>query len=317
MIYIFTEAGGNCGFGHLSRCISLYDECVSRGLEAKLVVNAFSKLPESVGERMVVVRDWLDLSFLRELLHSEDYTVVDSYLAAYEIYKLISDVCKNVVFIDDYMRISYPKGIVICPALYGNKLPYPVIDGVTYYGGSDYIILRSEFHGSAGLKTQHTGEPARFLITMGGTDILELTAPVLSAICKEFPAVQKSVVIGSELFDETAVNTAADGNTQLLVALDTKQMSDIIMQVDFAVTTAGQTIHELLRYGVPMIPILVADNQRNNIQGLSDLGFSYINALDEILNPATVDWKSLVSKTPRLSPMKFEGHKNVVNLLLR
>jgi len=319
MIFILTEAGGTSGFGHLTRCLSLYDECVSRGFETKLVINSFSQLPESIGKRSVELFNWLDLTYLRGLLSADDFAIVDSYLAPYEVYEFISGICKKVVFIDDYMRISYPESIVVCPALYGDKLPYPEIPGVCYCGGSGYIILRSEFLEPAENPVCHKppgSEPTRIIITMGGTDIFGLTAPVLAAISKQFPDSQKSVILGSNHFDKKAVEKAADKNTEILVSLDAKQMRDIMIRADFAITTAGQTIHELLRYGIPMIPILVADNQRLNIQGLGNLGFSFINALDEIFDPSAFDWKSLVTGTPRLPEMNFEGHKNVVNLLL-
>jgi len=319
MIHILTEAGGNCGFGHLTRCISLYDECLSRGLKVSLIINAFSNLPVSIGERSVTLCNWLDLSSLREFLQPDDYAIVDSYLAPYEVYDFISGICKNVVFFDDYMRINYPKGIVVCPALYGDKLPYPETPGVRYYGGPDYIILRSEFLEPVPHKSTHTkpshNKPAHFLVTMGGTDILGLTAPVLAAVCKEFPGSKKSVVLGSGTYDKKVISKASDKSIEFFVSLDAKKMRDIMIGADFAITTAGQTIHELLRFGVPMLPILVAENQRLNIKELGVLGFLHLNALDEVFDPAGVDWKSLIKSTPHLSPMNFEGHKNVVNLL--
>jgi len=322
MICIFTEAGGSSGFGHLTRCLSLYDECVSRGLEAKLIINAFSELPDSIGERVVHLCDWLDLTFLQGLINSGDYAIIDSYLAPNEAYDLISRTCVNAVFIDDYIRLSYPKGVVVSPSLYGDRLPYPKTPGVCFFGGPDYIILRSEFLEPVCIKPEPTikpanSEPSHFLITMGGTDIFKLTAPVLSVICKEFPDSKKSVVLGSGTFDKNVISEAADKSTEFFVSLDAKKMRDIMIQADFAITAAGQTIHELLRCGVSMIPILVADNQRLNIRGLENLGFSHINALDKTLDPDAINWKSLVAKTPRLAPMTFEGHRNIIDILIK
>ena len=66
-VIIFSEAGQNLGFGHLTRCSALYDEIHKRGIEVVLVV--FGKEIENLlGKRKNILVDWKNLEFLRTFL---------------------------------------------------------------------------------------------------------------------------------------------------------------------------------------------------------------------------------------------------------
>ena len=311
LISIFTEAGRECGFGHLSRCCALYDESVSCGYDARLIVNSSEKLPEL--SRFTIAANWLNMDVLAPLLNDSDQIIVDSYLADLSIYCEIAAKCPIALYIDDDMRISYPKGIVINPSLYGDRLPYPQAKGVSYFGGADYVILRPEF--CLPIVRDNNNDVKCVLITMGGSDLLQLTAPILSAICQRLPLVHKYVVLGSGLADTEEVEEAADANTEIFISLDAMQMREIMLRSDVAITAAGQTIHELLRCGTPMVPVMAADNQKWNIRGLKDLGIQHINALDGSFDAFSIDWGSLIWNAPRLAPFIFEGQKRIVKML--
>ena len=46
-----------------------------------------------------------------------------------------------------------------------------------------------------------------------------------------------------------------------------------MLKSDIAVSSGGQTLHELARVGVPTVAVAVADNQRNNVNGWEKAGF--------------------------------------------
>jgi len=257
--------------------------------------------------------NWLDLNTLAPLLNDSDQIIIDSYLADLSIYCEIAANCSLALYIDDDIRISYPKGIVVNPSLYGDKLPYPQVKGVSYFGGTDFVILRPEF--CLPIVRDNNNDVKCVLITMGGSDLLQLTAPILSAICQRLPLVHKYVVLGSGVVNTDEVKEAADHETEILVSLDATQMREVMLSSDVAITAAGQTIHELLRCGTPLVPVMVADNQKWNIRGLNDLGIQHINALDGRFDAFSVDWSSLIWNAPRLEPFTFEGQKRIVKIL--
>ena len=90
--------------------------------------------------------DWLkNREYIFSQLKNVDIAVIDSYLADLDFYKKVSQVVKTPVYIDDYKRLNYPRGIVVNPSIYGDKIKYPKKDNVKYILGKDYIILRREF----------------------------------------------------------------------------------------------------------------------------------------------------------------------------
>ena len=309
-IVILTEAGNTQGFGHLSRCCALYDESVALGIDTRLIVNATERLPEM--PRNVVVANWLDLSVLMQFMEFSNRVIVDSYLADFDIYKTIADNCKAALYIDDYMRIVYPKGIVVNPSLYGDKIPYIPGSGSIYLGGHEYVIVRPEFQNVKKLDCNDACNS--ILITMGGSDILNLTPLVLGGLVKELPNAHKHVVIGPGFSCIDEITLMADGNTELHNSPAAAKMRDLMLSVDIAITAAGQTIYEMMSCGIPMIPIKVIDNQGWNIKGLQRQGFRCLDAAETDFND--ISWKDLIDNSLQYQPLSFNGQKEIIKALI-
>jgi len=309
-IAIFTEAGSIQGFGHLSRCCTLYDESIASGYDTQLVVNTMNELPEI--SRNIIVADWLEMSVLMPLLKKFDNVVVDSYLADIDIYKVIALNCSAALYIDDYMRLDYPKGIVVNPSLYGDRLPYKKQADVRYLGGFEYVIVRPEFQNIIPIKC--TGERKNILITMGGADIANLTPIILKTVSKEIPESKKHVVIGAGFSNMREIELASDDNTVLYDSLKASEMRDLMLGVDIAITAAGQTIYELMSCGVPMVAVRVADNQEWNIAGLRELGIACLDSEKDDFG--SVPWKKFIDDTSAYEPFSFNGQKKIINTLM-
>ena len=193
-VVIFTEAGQNIGFGHLTRCLALYDEIDKRGIEVILVVfgKEIEKLLSKSKNRIV---DWKDLEFLRNFLNQTDYVIIDSYLATMEVYDFCSKNTAKCLYIDDTNRISYPKGVILNPSLSGN-IKYDTKNEVLQ--GKDYIILRKEFTEE---KIPYFEKEIDVLISLGGTDIRNLV-PKLLDILKSINSKLKIVVVTGKISDD-------------------------------------------------------------------------------------------------------------------
>lgn len=105
-VAFFTEAGTNIGMGHLVRSYTLYEK-FSENFDTDFFLD--SDVDFSNNFSNIKKFQW-DSFFLEK---KYDVIFIDSYLASSEIYSLVSKSCKLTVYIDDFGRIDYPKGIIL------------------------------------------------------------------------------------------------------------------------------------------------------------------------------------------------------------
>lgn len=259
-LYIFTEGGKTHGYGHITRCLSLYEEAEFRGVRTVLVINGPRELCELVGDKNIILDEWYNRS--KKYLLNSPVSIIDSYLANEDAYLEIAENSSKCAFIDDTNRIEYPHGIVINPSIAGRSLNYSKRCNQEYLVGSNYVILRREFCGEQ--NRELCIDINDVLIVLGGTDIKLLTANIIEFFNNSrFKNVRKHVVFGSD-----DVELKKDSNTFIYRKLDANNMRHLMLKCDIAITGAGQTVHELIAVKLPFICIKVIDNQDLNIRGL-------------------------------------------------
>ena len=280
-INIFTECGKKIGFGHISRCTALYDEAKRQGLSVELYIQ---KSDDDVtdncilGDRIYNIVNWQSVEYLQNNLNSNDYCIIDSYLATVEVYEKIAQCSAKALYIDDYGRLDYPKGIIVNPSLSTEGIHYPQKSDREYLLGHEYIILRSRFIGKK--KIRYSKSVNRVLITLGGTDILNLTGRIVSFLVPLFPEISFDIVSLKGLQD--LKEWCQFDNIHFYNNLNDKGMCELMLKSDFAITAAGQTIHELIALRLPFFVIQTAENQRNNIKILKRiLDKNYLSTINE------------------------------------
>jgi len=241
---ILTEAGKRIGFGHISRCIGLYQGLKEKKIDTEIIVNADSSvnyLLKGINHKRI---NWLkNREPIFKKLKGIDIVIIDSYLADLDFYKKVSETVKIPVYIDDYKRLDYPKGIVISPSIYGDKLNYPKKDGIKYLLGKDYIILRKEFWQIP--KKKINKKIKNVLITFGGMNHQKLAKKIAKHLKNKFN------------FNTYIVEPNKN--------LSAKDILKLMLKADLCISGGGQTTYELARVGVPTIGICFAKNQLNNL----------------------------------------------------
>ena len=256
-VIIFTEGGDNIGFGHITRCSALYEEIESRDIEVLFVI--FGKnIDDLLKGKRYLNKDWKDREFLKFFLKEDDYIIIDSYLADIETYKFISESTKKCLYIDDNNRISYPKGIVLNPVLY-DEVVYKTENIVLQ--GKDYIILRKEFLETT---TDTVEKNIDVLITLGGTDIRNLTPKLLQIIKRINSKLKIAVVIGKAFDNIEKIEKEKNDNIEFYYNLNALEMKEIILKSRNIICGCGQSINELLYLKANFFPIVIADNQEKN-----------------------------------------------------
>lgn len=322
-VKIFTECGTNIGLGHISRCSSLYDEVKSRGIDVEFIINGDIKKIDILNGLEVKFENWLSTEYLNDCIESSDYCIVDSYLADVELYDLISMKAKKALYIDDTARVNYPLGIVVNPSLNTYGMYYPKTNTNTYLLGKKFIILRTPFIDA----NRHTinEEVKEVIITMGGSDIRNLSPQIMKHICAKYPKIKFNVVVSDNFSNIELIKSTWLPNVELHYNVDAESMKNLMLQSDIAITAAGQTIYELLATKTPFIPIKIIENQSNNTNGLQNINANQIiiDYNDEcIFEKLRNEFDSLINLEKRLKSIEVYrdsvdglGRKRIVNIL--
>lgn len=260
-VVILTEGGKKTGYGHLSRCSSLYDELVKRKIDVEMIINSELLNIDILQNRNYSIVDWTSFEYLRNNIQTSVHYIVDSYIASKQVCQFVSEHSKKVLYLDDMSRIEYPKGIVVRASLQATKETRDLLMG------SKYIILRDAYKSIANKK--HVQKTNEILLTMGGTNQIELIRTILKKINEIYPECKINIVLGnldSSHFGEGLIQEYR--NIVLHNYLSSHEMQKLMIASDFAITAAGQTIYELIATSTPFIPIQIADNQRGNLSSL-------------------------------------------------
>lgn len=263
---ILTEGGKIFGFGHMTRCRALQQALSLQGIQTALVIRGNTAVCGQFCGREDHVFNWLiQKDRLTSLLRGATIAIIDSYHAPLSFYKKIVKIVPASVYIDDYMRLSYPKGMVVSGAIGAESFPYPPKTGIRYLAGAKYILLRKEYWNLPRKKTRPAIKDV--LIATGGSNQSDFIMKLLSTVVPSFPQITFHVI--------TAKKSALPKtrNIHFSAVLGAKKMRELMLKCDVSISGGGQTTNELAACGIPTIGICFADNQMLNIRGWQAKGF--------------------------------------------
>ena len=324
-VSIITEGLENTGYGHITRCISLYQAFKDRNIIPIIYVNGDEKSKPFLININYELINWLKhpAQLIKKILNS-DIVIIDSYNAGKEFYVNISKFTKILLMFDDYIRIDFPHGIVLNGGINAELLPYPKKSKTEYLLGTKYIPIRKAFWDITNRK--YKSELHSILITFGGQDIRKLTIPVLKAITDYNPILKISVVFGNK--DEQSFEELKSKypNAEFYYSIDEYEMKELMINCDVSISAAGQTLYELAVTGTPTIAIAVAENQRNNINEWYKAGFilepifyNDVNCIKKIIEQLyklkSIRLRKKLGNSGKIK-VDGQGSKNVVKYLI-
>lgn len=271
-VFIITEGGKNIGFGHITRCLSLYQAFEENEIIPELILNSDGNIEHLLKGINYQKLNWIEKpDKLFELIKGADIAIIDSYLADSSFYIQISNLVKIPVYIDDNKRLDYPKGIVLNGNIHAEMLNYPNKSGITYLLDTRYTPLRKEFWEVPEKKVKEKIES--IMVTFGGDDARNMTPKILRFLNDKYSNLIKNIIIGRAFQNIDDIKKCADKNTNLIYYPDAEKMKIIMLESDIAISAGGQTLYELARIGVPTIGICVAENQLGSIREWKKIGF--------------------------------------------
>lgn len=281
VVYLLTEGGSDIGYGHITRCISIYQAFEDKDLRPEFIVHGGKHIESLLEGKCYRLVDWINnRALLSEVLKDCNIAFIDSYLADYEIYADISKLVKKAVYLDDDLRIDYPKGFVLNGAISAEQLNYPVKEGITYLLGISYFPLRKEFSNVPAKEIRR--EVETIMVTCGGSDMHNATPVIQTLLNDVYPGLQKKIVATNLYSNVSEIKKLQDRNTELLWDLDTVNFKLAMQESDIAISTGGQTLYELASVGIPTIAVCVAENQLHNVTGWGKTGvMEYVGMYDD------------------------------------
>ncbi len=124
---IISEGLQGTGYGHLTRCLSIYQAFEEKNITPLFIANCDEEGKQFIPNVNFRQLNWIENTDERELIEQvKDFVIVviDSYLAPLEIYKKIYKTVNKVVYIDDYLRLDYPPGAIVNGTIGAENLPY-------------------------------------------------------------------------------------------------------------------------------------------------------------------------------------------------
>jgi UDP-2,4-diacetamido-2,4,6-trideoxy-beta-L-altropyranose hydrolase len=324
-VFIITEGGSDRGFGHISRCTSIYQAFQERDICPEFVVNGDESVEALLADKRHKILNWMaKWEEVLGLINGADAVIIDSYLAPYELYESASHAARLCAYVDDNRRLDYPTGIVVNGTILAEEIPYPQKKGMIYLLGKEYILLRRVFWDVPEKEIKETVES--ILVTLGGNDIRNMTPKILEVLTQRYPKVTKIVTVGSGFKNRDEIEKAKDNNTHLINAPEAEMMKEAMLRSDIAISAGGQTLNELARVGVPTIALAIADNQMNNVKGWQRAGFiEYAGSWEDkkCLESIEEDLKFLADKSARARRARVgrasvdgQGHRRVAEKIL-
>lgn len=271
---IFTEGGRKIGFGHITRCLSLYDEFTKNGIETILIVAGDSSVLDLLkGKNFTIVNQLNEKIFINSSINFKliNIAVIDSYLATIHFYNECDKKIGLCVYIDDNNRLNYPQGVLINGDLDAENFHYPDIKNHNYLLGSKYILLPSEFRFVS--KKNINKKLQQILITLGGTDLRNLTLPIIQLLATCYPNICKKVIVAPGYSNVEQIRKNASENTHIIYNPNMKKIKQLMLDSDIAISAGGQTVYELASTGTPAIIVGVAKNQLAVIKAFQRSGY--------------------------------------------
>lgn len=269
-VVIVTEGLKGTGYGHLMRCLGIYQAFEEVGTAPIFVADCDDFGGQFLGRINPVVMDWRrNASEMARLCSDSDLILVDSYLADSQNLERLRRTSRQIAYLDDDLRIDYPPGVIINGTIGAEKLPYPKDHEHRYLLGIDYVPLRKEFWDvSPGVSRQ---DVENVLLIFGAQDVRDMAGKTLRSLMKAFP--QHTYHVVRPPSSHGADDECDSPGVIFYRNLSAREILQLMLKCDLAVSAAGQTIYELARVGLPTIMVGVAENQRYNIQGWIEAGF--------------------------------------------
>lgn len=329
-LLVRTDASTQLGTGHVMRCLALAQAWQEIGGRAFF---ATATIASGLANRLGA--EWIELIHLDVVPGSNDdatqtvslakhrmasWVVVDGYQFRDAYQRAIKQAGLRLLFVDDYGHADhYYADLVLNQNIYANESRYSNCESYTrLLLGTSYALLRTEFWSWRNWQRQIPTLGRRLLVTLGGSDPEGATLNVIQALKQlQLPDLEARIVIGPANTNLARIRQEvknSDHHIELLT--DVKDMPSLMAWADTAVSAGGVTCWELAFMGVPMVLIILADNQKDIAAGMAEAGVASCAGWYDLLAPRDLakTLTEMLEKPSLRSQMSYRGRSLVDSL---
>ncbi len=277
-ILIRADGSVHLGLGHIMRCLAFAQGLEKIGAKSIFVIRDYEqKVAEVIRRHRYEIelipqscsfkedrRLTLQLTnqhnaklIVTDLGNSDTLANPDEYG---EYLQGLKDTGKFLITIDDLNEMAFPSDIVINPNYGAENKNYGFGGSTKFLLGPAYFIFRQEFIEAAKVDREIKKDATNILITVSGSDPLNLTEKVVRALTKSGKTLNLNlrIVLGIDYteskkreLNETLKNYR--GNYELIQGSD--YLAELMLRSDLAITGGGLTKYETAITGTPSIII--------------------------------------------------------------
>jgi UDP-2,4-diacetamido-2,4,6-trideoxy-beta-L-altropyranose hydrolase len=194
------------------------------------------------------------------------WIVLDGYHFDAVYQQRIKDAGLKLLYIDDCGYAGhYSADIVLNQNIFANAELYQSRERYTQLLlGTHYALLRREFRDWHNWQREIPPVARKLLVTLGGSDPDNVTLKVLEALQQvDTEPLEVVVLVGAgNPHYATLQSVMSSGPHVITLQNNVRNMPELIAWADVVISAGGSTCWELAFLGVPMLLLVLADNQR-------------------------------------------------------
>lgn len=275
------DASPQIGSGHVMRCLTLADALREHGAECLFLAS-----DETVTAVPQLNASGYDINHPDDIPDKADWLIIDHYGldATYETAS--RQWADQIMVIDDLANRPHDCDLLLDQTFRRSAVDYKLLVPTHCHilTGTRHALLRPEFatmrEHALERRQMKAGHVERILITLGGTNLHNITTNVLIALqgFRETP-LEIDVVLGgasyylADVQDAiTSLNIVTDHNAALHIDVDARTMAELMTYADICIGAGGSTSWERCCLGLPTVMIVLADNQQKIARELHNAG---------------------------------------------
>lgn len=284
-----ADAGSGIGSGHVMRCIALAQACIADGMKAQFFSrtgsDAIANRVTQAGCTLSVPPEFesaaedalATLELARAPGRRAAWVIVDGYQFDAKYLDALAGGNVRLAVVDDLAALErYPTDIILNQNIDAEQHSYRAKPGCRLLLGPAHALLRPEFSAWDAWRRPQAGIASRVLVTLGGSDASEAGARVLTALAAFESRLEIRLLRGATDAQAASLDVAAQvarsAGHDVSLRLYSADMPSELAWADVAIAGGGTTVWELAYMQTPALLLVLAGNQRANVEGLARAG---------------------------------------------
>ena len=281
-----ADADQKTGTGHVMRCLALAQALRDRDVPVFFIVTKeFPDIaPRLLREGITIIPigaepgspEDAELTCAAAEKTRASWIVIDGYCFSENYRQQIKNAGYCLMCIDDGGLLRhYHADIILNQNLYAKRRMYKdTAPGTQLLLGGRYALLRREFPAARDRKRRIRKKAGRVLVTLGGSDPDNYTGDIIRALmqCGACSCDVRVIAGGCNPHVHELEALVKHAGTNIVLLHNVDDMVQEYLWADIAICGGGTTTLELACLGIPMITVVISDNQEPVCEFLEKAG---------------------------------------------